>query len=154
MTHDEVQDLFKIRQESATIVYAWPQDLIDETIKAFSVNPTSPTGYSALGPPSGRYFAPANGPDCIESISNSYGDCGVRSLVVTGPMILNFDLSLRKRVRLTSRVTYEFSLDVFNVLNRVNWLPVVGIGNTTLANWQAGLPNSDRTMQLGTRVIW
>jgi hypothetical protein len=154
MSHDEVQDLFKIRKEDDTIVYAWPQDIIDETIKAYSVSATSPTGYSALGPPSGRYFAPANNPDCIESISNGYGDCGVRSLVVTGPMIVNFDLSLRKRVRITNRVTYEFSLDVFNVLNRVNWLPVAGIGNTTLANWQSGLPNSDRTMQLGTRFSW
>jgi hypothetical protein len=154
MTHDDVQDMFKIRKENDTIVYAWPQDVIDETIKAYSVSATSPTGYSALGPPSGRYFAPANGPDCIERISNNYGDCGVRSLVVTGPLILNWDMSLRKRVRITSRVTYEFSLDIFNVLNRVNWLPAVGIGSTTLANWQAGLPTSDRTMQLGTRFLW
>ena len=54
-----------------------PQDVIDDTIKAFSVSATSPTGYGALGAPSGRYFAPANGPDCIETISNDYGDCGV-----------------------------------------------------------------------------
>ena len=154
MTHDEVQDMFEIRKENDTIVYAWPQDVIDETIKAYSINPTSLTGYSALGPPSGRYFAPANGPDCIESIASGYGDCGARSLVVTGPLVVNFDLSLRKRVRLTSRVTYEFSLDVFNVLNRVNWVPTVGISNTTLANWQASLPGSDRTMQLGTRIMW
>jgi hypothetical protein len=154
MTHDEVQDMFKIRKENDTIVYAWPQDVIDETIKAYSVSATTPTGYGALGPPSGRYFAPANGPDCIETISNNYGNCGVRSLVVTGPLILNWDMSLRKRVRITSWVTYEFSLDIFNVLNRVNWLPTVGIGSTTLANWQAGLPTSDRTMQLGTRFLW
>ena len=31
-------------------------------------------------------------------------------------------------------------LFVFNVLNRVNWAATVGVGNTTLANWEAALP--------------
>jgi hypothetical protein len=154
MTQDEVQKLFRIRKENDTIVYAWPQEIIDETIKAYSTNPTSATGYGALGPPSGKYFAPANGPDCLETINNNYGECGVRSLVVTGPVVANVDLSLRKRVPISGRVVYEFSLDVFNVFNRVTWVPAVGIGNTTLANWQAGLPTSARTMQFGTRVSW
>ncbi len=154
MTLDEVQSLFKLRMVNDTIVYAWPQDIIDETIKAYSTNPTSPTGYGALGAPSGRYFAPANHPGCTETINNDYGDCGVRSLIVTGPMVANVDMSLRKRVNITGRVVYEFSLDVFNVFNRITWVPEVGIGNTTLANWQAGLPSSARTMQIGTRISW
>jgi hypothetical protein len=154
MSHDDVQKMFRLRMESDTIVYAWPQDIIDETIKAFSTSATSPTGYGALGAPSGRYFAPANGPDCLETIDEDYGECGVRSLVVTGPLIANVDLSLRKRVNITGRVVYEFSLDVFNVFNRVAWVPAVGIGSTTLANWQAGLPSSARTMQIGTRISW
>ena len=63
-----------------------PQDVIDNTILAFSVSPTSATGYAGAAP-TGRYFAPANGPDCIEIDNNAdYGDCGGRSLVVTGPM--------------------------------------------------------------------
>jgi hypothetical protein len=154
MTMDEVQDLFQMRKVSDTIVYFWPQDIIDETIKAFSTSATTVTGYGSLGPPSGRYFAPANSPECLETISNDYGDCGVRQLVVTGPMQVNFDFSLRKRIPIGSKVTYEFSLDVFNVLNRVNWTPTVGVGSTTLANWQGGLPSSSRTMQIGTRFSW
>ena len=55
-----------------TLVYMLPQDVIDNTIKAYSFNAT---GYSA-GAPEGRYFTPANGPNCIETASNSYGDCG------------------------------------------------------------------------------
>jgi carboxypeptidase family protein len=154
MDLDEVQKLFKLRFESNTVIYAWPQDIIDETIKAYSVSATSPTGYGALGAPSGRYFAPANGPDCIENISNNYGDCGVRTLVVTGPIVANFDLSVRKRVKISGRVMYEFSLDIFNVFNRVTFVPDTGIGATTLADWQADLPNSARTMQIGTRITW
>ena len=43
-----------------------PQDIIDNTVKAFSVSATSASGYGKLGAPTGRYLAPANGPDCIE----------------------------------------------------------------------------------------
>ena len=68
-----------MRKVSDTIVYSWPQDIIDETIKAYSTSATTATGYGALGAADGRYFAPANGPDCIETITNDYGDCGVRS---------------------------------------------------------------------------
>ena len=154
MNEDEVQDLFKLRFESDTIIYGWPQSLIDETIKAFSTSATSPTGYGALGPPSGKYFAPANGPDCIESISGTYGDCGVQSLVVTGPIVANVDLSVRKRVKIAGRVQYEFSLDIFNLFNRVTFLPALGVGDTDLEDWQADLPGSSRRMQIGTRFTW
>ena len=154
MSESEVRDLFKLRFEDDTVIYAWPQSIIDETIKAFSTSATSPTGYSNLGAPSGKYFAPANTPDCIERISNDYGDCGVRSFVLTGPMVANFDLSIRKRVRIAGRVQYEFSLDIFNVFNRTTFVPELGIGETDLDEWQLGLPNSARTMQIGTRFTW
>jgi hypothetical protein len=157
MSEKEVQDLFKLRFESPTEIYAWPADIVDNTIKAYSVSATSPTGYGALGPPSGRYFAPANGPDCIETINNDYGDCGVRTLVVTGPLVANVDLSVRKRVKISGRVMYEFSLDIFNVFNRTTFVPNDGIGSTTLSGWQISgqnLPTSARTMQIGTRFTW
>jgi hypothetical protein len=154
MSQDEVQDLFKLRFESDRIIYAWPQSLIDETIKAFSTSATSPTGYGALGAPSGKYFAPANGPDCIESIANDYGDCGVRSLILTGPLVANVDLSVRKRVKIAGRVQYEFSLDIFNLFNRVTFVPTLGVGDTDLDDWQVDLPTSSRRMQIGTRFTW
>ena len=154
MSEDEIRDLFKLRFESDTVIYSWPEAIIEETIKAYSTNPTSPTGYGALGPPSGKYFAPANGPECLETISGDYGDCGMRSFVVTGPMVANFDMSFRKRVKLAGRVQYQFSLDIFNVLNRVTFVPELGIGETDLDDWQLGLPNSARTMQIGTRITW
>jgi hypothetical protein len=154
MSDDEIRDLFKVRFENDRVIYAWPQSLIDETIKAFSTSATSPTGYGDLGAPSGKYFAPANGPDCIETISNDYGDCGVQSFILTGPVVANFDLSIRKRVKIAGRVQYEFSLDIFNVFNRTTFVPVLGVGETDLDEWQLGLPSSARTMQIGTRFTW
>jgi Carboxypeptidase regulatory-like domain/TonB dependent receptor-like, beta-barrel len=162
MTPKEVQKMFKLRFENDTVIYAWPQSIIDETIKAFSVNPTSPSGYSALGAPSGKYFAPANGPDCLETIAPDYGNCGVQSLVLSGPIVANVDLSVRKRVKISGRVMYEFSLDVFNLFNRVTFVPTTGASSTqrvdgfstSLPDYQASLPTSARTMQIGTRLTW
>ena len=69
-----------------------------------------------------------NTPQCIETINNNYGDCGTRQLVVTGPMFLSFDLSVRKRIAI-SKVTYEFSLDIFNVLDTVQFTTVNSTAN-------------------------
>jgi hypothetical protein len=154
MTQADVQKMFKLRFESNTIIYAWPQDVIDQTIKAYSTSATSTTGYGALGAPSGRYFAPANGPDCIESIANGYGDCGVRTLILTGPLVKNVDLSLRKKFNLGRRTTYELQIDVFNVFNWVTFVPTTGVGGTQLSNYQASLPSSSRVIQIGTRFSW
>ena len=154
MTEDEVRDLFKLRLERPDIAYSWPADIVENTMKAYSISATSPTGYGSLGAPSGRYFGPANGPDCIERIANGYGDCGVRTLIVTGPMLKNFDLSVRKMTRFKGTLNFEISLDVFNVFNRTNWAAQTGIGGDELSDYQVGLPGSARTMQLGTRISW
>jgi hypothetical protein len=154
MTEDEVQDLFQLRLEQPDIAYSWPADIVENTLKAYSISATSATGYGSLGAPSGRYFAPANGPDCIEQIANGYGDCGVRSFIVTGPMVKNFDLSLRKMTRFAGTMSFELSLDVFNVFNRTNWAANTGIGGDELSEYQVGLPGSARTMQLGFRFNW
>jgi hypothetical protein len=153
MTHDEVRDLFNHRQVSPDIAYTWPQDIIDETIKAFSTSATSATGYGALGPPSGRYFAPASNPGCFETISTDRGDCGVRSLIVRGPMRFQMDWSFRKNIPFGGRRVFELSVDIFNPFNFVQWGGDLGL-STTLANWQPGLPGSRRTMQIGTRFTF
>jgi hypothetical protein len=158
MTEDEVEEMFQLRILQPDLAYSWPDDIIENTIKAWSVSATSPTGYGAGGPPTGRYFAPANGPDCIEAIASAYGDCGVRSLIVTGPMVKNFDLSIRKRTQLKGTLNFELSLDIFNVFNRTNWAADTGISNsafgTLLSDYEIGLPSSRRTMQIGTRFNW
>ena len=79
-------------------MFILPDDIIQNTVQAFAVSATSANGYGALGAPTGRYLAPANGPDCIET-SPGYGDCGVRSLIVNGPRLVRFDLSAVKRVQ-------------------------------------------------------
>ena len=101
MTADEFRSAIDLRvgPPNGAARYILPDDIIQNTVKAFSVSATSANGYGALGAPTGRYLAPANGPDCIET-SPGYGDCGVRSLVVNGPRLVRFDLSAVKRVKI------------------------------------------------------
>src|SRR5207244_8808638 len=98
MDVDEFRKAIDLRFASNGQAHILPDDIIQNTVRAFAVSATSPNGYT-LGAPTGRYLAPANGPDCIET-TPSYGDCGVRSLVVNGPPLVRFDLSLVKRVKI------------------------------------------------------
>src|SRR4029450_6026691 len=67
MSRKELQKMVKLRFDDAgKAIYMLPQDVIDNTITPLPATAPSPTGYGALGAPTGRYLAPANGPDCIE----------------------------------------------------------------------------------------
>jgi hypothetical protein len=152
-TVDELQNMYKLRMvtdpnnQYRTLVYILPQDIIDNTIKAYS---TTATGYSGDAP-TGRYFAPANSPSCLEEVSG-YGDCGARSVIVQGPPVIRFDFTFSKTVAVKGRVNFEFQWQIFNVFNRVNFNPVTGLGST-LSNYEVtGAQDQSRTMQLAFRV--
>jgi hypothetical protein len=146
MTADQLRQAFNLRVGANGQLFLLPDDIIDNTIKAFAVSATSPTGYGALGPPSGRYLAPANGPDCIET-APSFGDCGIGSLVVNGPPLINFDLSVVKRVKLRD-VTFEFRADFLNAFNRPYFTPITGMTTNFTSPQgpiQTGTPTSNAT---------
>jgi hypothetical protein len=174
MTMDEVQNMFKLRFDPAgRKVWMLPQDVIDQTIAAFSVSATSPTGYAGAAP-TGRYFAPANGPDCIEVDSGSdYGKCGARSLVVTGPMFRQTDLRFSKRTRIVGNTNVEFAIEMLNAFNQANFIPVSGFANpfgtgagstgyinatgNNINNYEVTQltgTNTARTIQIVSRVNW
>jgi Carboxypeptidase regulatory-like domain len=148
MTRKEFQKMVKLRfDDEGKAVFMLPQDVIDNTIKAFGTSATSPTGYGSLGAPSGRYLAPANGPDCIELVDPSVlgqggvtqplfganygpGKCGEGSLIATGPKYSTVDFSLLKRIKLKGRTTLDFRAELLNVFNHANFIPVTGGGTT------------------------
>jgi len=148
MTRDEFSSLFRLRFDNAgRKIYMLPQDVIDNTIKAFGTSATSPTGYSAAGPPTGRYLAPANGPDCIELVDPGLltqgsstaaqfgynygpGTCGTGSLVVTGPAYWTSDVSLVKRIPLKAGVVLDLRAELLNAFNHANFIPRTGGGTT------------------------
>ena len=148
--------MYSFRKDADGIVTMLPQDVIDNSIKAFSVSASSATGYSSQGAPEGRYFAPANGPDCIETIANNYGDCGERNIQIDAPWVKNVDLSIVKLVPIAGRVRAEFRLEMLNAFNVVNFSPVTGVGSTTATGYEVtGLTGtSARITQLVFRVSW
>jgi hypothetical protein len=132
MSVKDFQKAFKLRFDHAgKAVFMLPQDIVENTVKAFSV---TPTGYSS-GAPEGRYLAPANTADCIEvaavttdadrpALFNGYGECGLNNLVVTGPRLVRFDLSAVKRVQIKGRLTFEFRAEFLNAFNTPWFTPV------------------------------
>jgi hypothetical protein len=164
MSKSDVQKMFKLRFDNAgKQVYMLPEDVVQNTILAFSVSPTSASGYSGAAP-TGRYFAPANGPDCIElegtGNAGGYGDCGIRSLVINGPMFQNHDIRVAKRTTVVGHTNLEFAAQLLNAFNHPNFLPVAGTtanNPALLSSYQlTGLQGQDtaRTIQLEVRFNW
>ncbi len=165
MTAEELRQSFKIRKitdpanQYRTLVYILPQDMIDNTIKAYSVNST---GYAGEAP-QGRYFAPANSPSCLESAVTStnswntaggFGECGVRSLIVTGPSVVRFDFNFIKQIRVTEKLVLEGQLQIFNIFNNVNFNPVSYVGSVSDSYQVTSAVNQSRTMQMAFRISW
>jgi hypothetical protein len=116
MTQKELQKEIKVQQGPGGQIFILPADILDNTVKAFDVSATSANGYGSRGAPTGRYFAPANGPDCIES-APGYGDCGLRSIIVNGPRLVRFDIGISKKFDLPGRFVFEFRGEMLNALN-------------------------------------
>ncbi len=136
MTVDELRKAYGIRIASDPVtgvktVYTLPQDIIDNTIRAFSTSATSTTGYGSLGPPQGRYLAPPNGPDCVQVRA---GECAALNNFVLSPMFARFDVSLAKKFELTGRLVFDLRLDVMNVFNNINFNPVAQTGSAATIN--------------------
>jgi hypothetical protein len=163
MSAKDLQKALKLQEYAATglnpnapvNIYMLPKDILENTVRAFSTSATSLTGYGSQGAPTGRYLAPASGPDCIESIANGYGDCGVRTLVLTGPTYHRWDISAVKRTKIVGHTTLEFRADMINAFNHPNFTPVIST-STNVDNYRVtGVQeNSNRTIQLTTRFTW
>jgi hypothetical protein len=128
MSKAEAQKLYKweIRPDPQTgflTVFAFPDDVILNTRRAFSVSVTNPAGYSDLGAPEGRYFAPANSANCIQLKA---GDCAPEAVVLIAPWFTRFDIGLTKKVSIGGNKSIEFRADVLNVFDNINFTVIDG----------------------------
>ena len=151
---DDVRDAFKLRFEDENkFIYMWPEDVITNTMRAFSVAPNA-SGYSGEAPV-GRYFAPENTSDCYALVP---GDCGgIQSLILRGPMFEQTDLRIAKRTQIVGRVNFEIAGEALNVFNRANFTPIAEFDSATLADYRVtGLSgnNTSRTVQIVSRINW
>ncbi|CDM66767.1 TonB-dependent receptor [Pyrinomonas methylaliphatogenes] len=158
MTVDELQKFVEVRKDPNKIVYYLDPDVILNTRRAFNV---TPTGYSALGAPTGKYIAPAGGPDCIPAYA---GQCGFANLVLHGPRFVRLDMSVVKRIKLTETANFELRGEFLNAINNVNFriggwtadsVTVTGLGGATFGQLGGGTAYQDlsTTNDPGGRLV-
>jgi hypothetical protein len=124
MTKADLQKMYKheIRIDPATglqTVFMLPDEVILNTRRAFSTSATTPNGFStSLGPPEGRYIAPANSADCIQIRD---GDCAPRTVIIRAPWFTRFDIGVTKKFPIKGTTNVEVRFDVLNVFDNVNF---------------------------------
>ena len=118
MTAKDLQDAIKIRKTTDStgkgVVFFLPDDIILNTRRA---NNVTPTGFGTLGAPSGKYIAPANSNGCIQEY---VGQCGIANLILHGPHLTRFDISLVKKTKVSERVNVELRAEFLNAFNNIN----------------------------------
>jgi hypothetical protein len=126
MTAKELQKEIKIRKvpTGATSVFFLSDDIILNTRRAFN---STPTGFGSLGAPTGRYIAPANSNGCIQTF---VGQCGFANLVLHGPRLTRFDISVVKKTKISETVNFEMRAEFLNAFNNINFK----IGSQTAAD--------------------
>jgi hypothetical protein len=165
MTQKQLQSMIKIRKESTAVLFL-PQSVIDNTIKAFNVNPANATslttGYSSLGAPdpSAQFIAPAGFGNCQFAFN---GQCGSSRVILKGPRFTRFDLSLAKKVTFSESKNLEFRTEFLNAFNNINFK--VGsfandvtslsgtLGQTTFGQTTVAYQDTSTTTDPGGRLV-
>jgi hypothetical protein len=126
VSEKDFKKLFKFYKETDSAglprVYMFPQDFITQSIIALTrTDPTHPTGYANGIVPTGRYLAPASGPDCVQYLQ---GQCPGTTLarIVQGPWYFRTDISVVKRFNTGKSTWIEARMDIFNVFDNVNFI--------------------------------
>lgn len=144
MDAKQFQDAIRIRKDPEAAdrgtVFWLPEDIIENTLRAFGLRP---------GTPQGRYIAPPTTP----------GQLGNR-IFFHGPSFFRADLSVLKKTRVTETVNVEFRAEFLNAFNHTNFLlrnpaadvATTGIG-TTFGQTSSAYQDSSTTNDPGGRLI-
>jgi hypothetical protein len=157
MTHDEAQSLYKFHRvkdpainNGLETVLMFPDDIIQNTRRAFDTSPGTASGYGALGPPTGRYFAPANHDGCIQVRA---GDCAPRTLILRAPWFVRADVGLSKRLPLKGRSSVEVAVEVLNLFDNINFTAAANPGSqATIFQTSTIYMDTDNTYDPGGRL--
>ena len=156
MSMDELQAMYEFRiipdpvNARREIVTMLPDEVILNTRRAFNTSPTSATGYSSLGVPEGKYFAPANSEGCVQLQA---GDCAPRTLLIRAPFFTRIDIGLTKRFPLQGRMNLELRADVLNLFDNINFNPAANPGGgATIFQVGAAYRDPDNNFDPGGRL--
>lgn len=129
MNASDLQNALKIHKEPGdaalgTVAYL-PDDIIQNTLKAFGV---------IAGTPTGRYIAPPTTP----------GQLGAR-IFLRSPTFFRADLSAVKKFRIRENMNFEFRAEFLDAFNNINFL--IGSPNTVAISTGANSATFGRTNQ-------
>jgi hypothetical protein len=130
MNAKDVENAIQIRKDPNHLVFWLPQDIIDNSRRAFNTcipgtagctangyGTAALTGGLAGGDPTGRYFAPA-GNNCISRFT---GQCGFTQLIVHGPRFTRADMGIQKKIKLTETMNFELRFEFLNAFNNIDF---------------------------------
>ena len=168
MTETELQDMFKFYHVADAAgkdrIYMLPQDVIEQSIIALTTTTaTTATGYTGVLP-TGRYLAPASGPDCVQYVVKQDMYCSGTSPTrfINGPWYGKVDMSFKKRIVMTSTMNIEATMDLFNIFDAINFNATNATGTTKTA-WEVTSAATDvnaaqdpggRITSFGLRFSW
>ena len=123
MSAKDFQNEFKIRIErnsqGNTVVYSMPEDIRLNSYRAFQVDPTQSSGYSAgNGVPTGRYLRGASDANCVAIFRY---DCNTPDINLNGPMFVRWDMRIKKQIPIKGRLNVEIMAEVLNVFDNINF---------------------------------
>ncbi len=162
MTEQDLKEAFRVRTATdatgSILVWGLPQDILDNTRRAWATDPTSATGYSAEGAPTGRYIAPASAPGCVAVYQS---DCDTpHDIYVRGPLFTRFDFSFKKRFPFGRGASFDLQLDLLNAFDNVNFTPTFDVtpaNNGTAFLITSGYTDINTTFDPGGRIgqiVW
>jgi hypothetical protein len=120
MTLKELQKEVKVRKGPNVVTYL-PDDIIQNTQKAFDIDITTANGYGTTfgtGGPTGRFLAPAGFGNCQQRYT---GECGFNNLILYGPSFFKLDVGVSKKFKFDEQRNVEFRATFFDALNRPNF---------------------------------
>ena len=146
MSTKELQSLISIRKQGTDsvrgTVYWLPQDIVDNTLRAFGL---------LAGTPTGRYIAPPTEP-------GKFGN----NIFLHGPKFFRADLSIGKRTRITERTNVEFRAEFLNAFNNTNFFigalgtndfTSIGVNSLTFGQTNVAFTDQSGTNDPGGRLI-
>ena len=122
---------------------------------AFTICPTAPNPLACTAPD--NTCALNNASHCGNIAYGTYGNVGRN--VLTGPGLVDLDMSLFKDTAITERVKAEFRVEGFNILNRANFgTPGLVLYSGTTVSPTAGAitttSTSSRQLQFGLKILF
>jgi hypothetical protein len=169
MTEDEFRKMFKFYHrpdaDGKDRIYMFPEDVVQNSILAlYTASASTVSGYSGALP-TGRYLAPASGPDCVSYIvKRNYIRCPgtAETRYIKGPWYWKVDMGFVKRIAVVKKMRIDARMDLYNIFNTVNFNATSSMGSS-LSNWEVTSAATDfsasqdpggRITQFGLRFSW